>query len=68
MDEQPVDDGQHQGDGEDGGHQQADQPVVGALPPPALDAAVHALAQLADSAAAAVGFTNYSDQRLRGRR
>lgn len=42
--------------------------IPGMDSPDRMDAAVHALTELADPAAAAVGSTNYSDQRLRGRR
>jgi hypothetical protein len=42
--------------------------IPGLDSPDRMDAAVHALTELADPAAAAVGIGNYTDQRLRGRR
>jgi hypothetical protein len=42
--------------------------IPGMDSPDRMDAAVHALTELADPAAAAVGTSNYSDQRLAGRR
>ncbi|QLJ06728.1 terminase, large subunit (plasmid) [Streptomyces sp. NEAU-sy36] len=42
--------------------------IPGMDSPDRMDAAVHALTELADPASAAVGSSNYSDQRLRGRR
>jgi hypothetical protein len=42
--------------------------IPGMDSPDRMDAAVHALTELADPAAASVGTTHYSDQRLTGRR